>query len=311
MAKDGGKVYRGESRKYSEDEANPYKFTPSIYRENRTDNIHNLIRGAYNKYRDILKFDDISKKANDTENAITKRKIRTLGIMQHYGLQSPLLDVSTNEKVAKYFACNKHFGEKGYVYSFDVSSMSGIDTTTVKNRMNIMWDNNTVDHITVTNKSYCFDYASLFCSSFNNIRYQRQSGRFILHHYKKENETFVPCFLDSSNVIETVIVEPKDKLITLLELALKSDVTECYLFPDKDSSVKLYVDYYRRSRFIGQTEKDIFSCVDESIVEELCNSFNGYVFLMTSLKDYLQSQTATEENRIEQLKMISNYMKEL
>lgn len=67
-----------------------YKLEPSVYRGNYIENEHKI-------YRDI-----ISKVPNEFED---KKTIEALALMQHYGVPTRILDLTTNALVALYFAC--------------------------------------------------------------------------------------------------------------------------------------------------------------------------------------------------------------
>lgn len=91
--------YRGHS-----DES--YKLEPSIYRGNYINNEHKI-------YRDI-----ISKVPNEFEG---KKTIEALALMQHYGVPTRILDLTTNALVALYFACLGNNDKDGEVLVFGIS----------------------------------------------------------------------------------------------------------------------------------------------------------------------------------------------
>lgn len=89
--------YRGQSDK-------AYTLTPSVFRKGLLEKEHALIH-------DLLL--NSPHEFNGIEN-ILERLIK----MQHYGLPTRLLDISTNPLVALFFACNQNFDKDGEVIVF-------------------------------------------------------------------------------------------------------------------------------------------------------------------------------------------------
>jgi hypothetical protein len=94
--------YRGESQDFGET-----KNTPSIYRDKK------LIEKEHELFRDfILRNPDEFKNEKTTFQKLVK--------MQHYGLPTRLLDVTSNALISLYFAVENSFEKDGIVYIFEV-----------------------------------------------------------------------------------------------------------------------------------------------------------------------------------------------
>jgi hypothetical protein len=101
--KDGIELfYRGESQDFGET-----KNTPGIYRNQK------LIEKEHELFRDfILRNPDEFKNEKTTFEKLVK--------MQHYGLPTRILDVTSNALISLYFACENDSDKNGFVYIFEV-----------------------------------------------------------------------------------------------------------------------------------------------------------------------------------------------
>ena len=307
-------VYRGESKDYyfTETDGIMRPFTPSIYRGMPLDSdtvkkVNEEILGNYRYFKDVLSvFRGIEDK-EEHPNITAKNRMKRLAVMQHYGIKSPLLDVTANKNVALYFACSEKFDKTGYIYSFTEKDLKGLETDTVRRRMEVIWGNaNNLDSTNmVLNRSYVIDYVNVFSTSFDNIRYKRQEGRFILHHFKEENGYFIPVLPAYKRWEEAI--DANEKVTYLIMLALKHKITRVYLFPDTDISIRLYIEYHHnsiRENINIFLEEDDFKLEGwKKLVELLSKTEDGYYLLKTDLKDYYSylKKRIKEKNEINKI----------
>ena len=124
-------VFRGLSRK-------DYKLVPSLGRRPAGECMNSLafvesdlISEAMQKFPGIYNNDDLP---------VTK-----LAKLQHFGIPTRMLDVTTNALVALYFACNKHPDVDGEIVVFSMDPIAAINSTA-----NIIADTYRLTHNAIT-----------------------------------------------------------------------------------------------------------------------------------------------------------------
>ena len=100
--------YRGHSNK-------EFKLEPSIYRKNDKGDF------LYIENEDKIYRETIAKVPYDFKG---KNTIESLVLMQHYGVPTRILDLTTNPLVALYFACVGNEDKDGEVIVFDIPQES-------------------------------------------------------------------------------------------------------------------------------------------------------------------------------------------
>ena len=160
LSSDCVRFFRGQ-------ESVKWDLTPSLFRTNKFE------KNEYEIYHEIISKcpADFKECTSDFEKMVK---------MQHYGIPTRLLDITTNLIVALYFACQEcNEKENAVIYTFDVpkSELFYFDTEKVTNQVNISQK---------TNQQNCDD---LLCvvPELSNPRIIRQSGAFFLFNQKAIN----------------------------------------------------------------------------------------------------------------------------
>ncbi|NBR14398.1 MAG: FRG domain-containing protein [Crocinitomicaceae bacterium] len=141
-----------------------FKLTPSIYRDGLIENEDNIFKEA------------IVRTPHEFTNC--KSTVEKLVKMQHYGVPTRLLDITSNPLVALYFACNKDKDKNGEVVFFQIPSdhIRFYDSDTVS----------VLANIAKRPANFEIDTAAKKISAFN----ETSSIQYLLHEIKEEKPYF-------------------------------------------------------------------------------------------------------------------------
>lgn len=98
-----GKIHKSVFFRGHSDES--FELVPSIYRKNDKNEDFLFIENEDKIYREVI--------AKSPTEFNGKKTIEALALMQHYGVPTRVLDLTTNALIALYFACSEKSGIKG------------------------------------------------------------------------------------------------------------------------------------------------------------------------------------------------------
>lgn len=204
--------------------------------------------------------------------------IKYIGLLQHYGFGTRLLDISSNYDVAMYFACLSHFHDNGHIYKFnnkdEMKKYESLDGKNVKRKFECIYNpqkiincdimdyfikekrnikSKSIKLKTITS-NIILKYEDLFKTTIDNIRYEHQSGAFIVVGNSLQNRRLTDEF-NKVNYKEIEEIQKCDKMIRLYELFCRG-INHTNLFPDDDISMSLVaIDNYLKNSNINDEEK--------------------------------------------------------
>lgn len=294
--------YRGESEKYDE-------IIPSILRGNHKVDL--IIESEYYSYSS-KSMEEVLKTVITNDDEIN---VKTLGLLQHYGFKTRLIDITKNKDVATYFASSNKFDEVGYVYSLtneEIIEIKNDDRVSVKRKIAFITkakELNNIDIIEYFSKeekvktsispktikdAVILDYSTIFTNKqLENLRLNKQNGCFILLGNDIDSKNILTGtinykFLD--NKIKSDPINFSSKLNNLYDLSEKG-INHVNLFPDSDISIDLVAKYneiFKLNR-LGELEnfvKDKFS-YDKLDIND--NKYKVFVdFILNNLESLKQ-----------------------
>lgn len=172
--------YRGHS-------VNSYDLTPSIFRNNFLEREHII-------YSEVM-----TNCSHEFENCILHNE--KLSKMQHYGVPTRLLDITSNALVALYFACEDNLANHGavFVIKSDISKVKQYDSDTISILSSLPRFNYN-EKMQMINSIKAFNSESENTRSLKKFNKDNKIIQRLLHEIKKEK----PAFDD--------IIEPNDLL---------------------------------------------------------------------------------------------------
>ena len=253
--------YRGHSDKN-------YELKPSIYRDER------FIKNEDKIYRETI--------AKVPYEFNGKSTIESLALMQHYGVPTRILDLTTNALVALYFACEE---------SKKIKEITKVKGGSFLKKVNIDGE---VIIFNIPNKSVCYSDSDKVTILANLSKYENDL------YYKKNT----PYKQD----IESVEIKIKEtlKMININVVLEKAESLRDYTLNKKEELKKYYEDY--RLKNIDEKIEDIIENYKgkEKIKDDIKSFFT--ILLLTILKTIIDE---AEQSYINSLNEKDPYLKKL
>ncbi len=246
-----------------------FKLEPSVYRDGYIDNEDRIFKES------IVRIPQ--------EFSSYKTTIEKLVKMQHYGVPTRLLDITSNPLVALFFACNKDFEKDGVVIFVQIpdNNIRFYDSDTVsiianiaKRPKNFEYDYTDKTKISEFNESYHIgfllheikeekpyfqdiinykDIEKVFAVKvkLDNPRILKQSGAFLLFGVRanKNIQADVPrsWVLNKTNKLLKLKI-PADKKKKILEELDLIGLNDSTLFPELENQAKYLKDILKRKK---------------------------------------------------------------
>lgn len=309
----GNDYYRGESKKHPE-------MIPSILRENR--NISIIQEADWYKHT--------AKNLEEAYNTNDDIDIRTLGILQHEGFETRLLDITSNYDVARYFACSSNFDEDGYVYTIKpgkniieiTDSKLKAESITrkletikkskcfIENNINLREYFPKGFHMSTITKPVIIDPNDIYLDTkIDNLRLSKQKGSFILLGSEVDDNRLTGRIngINFDELPKVITIKKESKLEVLYEL-LKVKIKDnnvdginfVNLFPN-DSEIKELVSLYGQVITLGRREK-LESYIRKSFKANKYTAPEDYMF-----KEYVDYMLGEADNLYLEFKENKNY----
>ena len=258
--------YRGHSDKN-------YELKPSIYRDER------FIKNEDKIYRET-----IAKVPYDFNG---KSSIESLALMQHYGVPTRILDLTTNALVALYFACEE---------SKKIKEITKVKGGSFLKKVNIDGE---VIIFNIPNESVCYSDSDKVTILANLSKYENNL------HYEK-NTSYKQDISDVEIKIKEILKKTQ-KVINIDAVLEKAESLRYYSLNKKEELKKYYEDY--RLKNIDKKIEDIIIenyKGKEKIKDDIKSFFT--ILLLTILKTIIDE---AEQSYINSLNEKDPYLKKL
>ena len=259
--------YRGHSDKN-------YELKPSIYRN------ENFIKNEDKIYRET-----IAKVPYDFNG---KSSIESLALMQHYGVPTRILDLTTNALVALYFACEE---------SKKIKEITKVKGGSFLKKVNIDGE---VIIFNIPNESVCYSDSDKVTILANLSKYENNL------HYEK-NTSYKQDVSDVEIKIKKIL-----KGININVVLKKAESLRNYTLNKKEELKKYYEDY--RLKNIDEKIEDIIENYKgkEKIKDDIKSFFT--ILLLTILKTIIDEAGQSYINNLNEkkpyLKKLLHYIRE-
>ena len=258
--------YRGHSDKN-------YELKPSIYRN------ENFIKNEDKIYRET-----IAKVPYDFNG---KSSIESLALMQHYGVPTRILDLTTNALVALYFACEE---------SKKIKEITKVKGGSFLKKVNIDGE---VIIFNIPNESVCYSDSDKVTILANLSKYENNL------HYEK-NTSYKQDISDVEIKIKEILKKTL-KVINIDAVLEKAESLRYYSLNKKEELKKYYEDY--RLKNIDKKIEDIIIenyKGKEKIKDDIKSFFT--ILLLTKLRAIIDE---AEQSYINNLNEKDSYLKKL
>lgn len=311
MAKVKTTFYRGESKDYGETaclatifrwaDEEVYAFESKYYRE------------IFSECEDWPSIQAIKNKSAGV------KFLKKLGILQHYGYHTRLLDITSNKDIATYFAACEDFDEDGRIYRFDQEHYETYSQDCIEK---LEKRRQVIEEYDRYKKKDCLQElkrnngmkkrpspnsieADAICEyekiglKVKNLRYIRQDGAFLLSGSKLGDRSILR-YAKNKVPENPSLIKKEDKLDLLFALA-GNNINFVKLYPDKEKSIELISEYkklmameleQRNNRYgelIGNKKYDVRLPADVLMThkDRILANEDIFYFVFKELIDYL------------------------